>query len=345
MSSQITVKDRYNLVPGLFEIEKFVRDNISPQVEILPTSCEESFTYDTKLTVFVDSEPDIHDAHAHFVKQTLSRPNAIWAVSASSPSIQYQFETVVHYWSNLIFTVINNPYIVPVDIGHKDMLANVLLGGLMPNRTKIFSQLLDSKLIDQCLVNYQPRANQQHVFPGYRTPLLDFLDSEQWISVATDPLGFFSMRPMSSPEHPGWQSQQISRAVYNHTWLSVVAETENLGQPDTFLPSEKIAKPLLLGQPFVVQASKGFLRQLRNIGFQTFDQWINEDYDMLDTADQRISAMISSLLEFNQHTDQQKLNMLEQMKPVLEHNRNLITNLKALTKELGDCIGEKVKNQ
>jgi hypothetical protein len=322
-----------------------VKENDHSLVEILPTSCQESFSFNTKLTVFVDSEPDIHNAHEHFVQQTLSRPNAIWAVSASSPSIQYQFDTVALYWSNLIFTVVNNPEIAPVDIGHKKMLANVLLGGLMPNRTKIFSQLQDTNLLDQCLVNYQPRVDQQHLFLGYRTPLLDSLDSEQWISVATDPMGFFSMRPMSSPEHPGWLSQKISRAVYNHTWLSVVAETENLGQPDTFLPSEKIAKPLLLGQPFVVQACKGFLRQLRNIGFQTFDQWINEDYDMLDSVDQRISAMISSLSEFNKHTDQQKLNMLEQMKPVLAHNRNLIMNLKALTTELGDCICEKVRNQ
>ncbi len=345
MYSQVTVKDRYNLVPGLFQIEKFVRENDHPLVEILPTTCEESFRFDTKLTVFVDSEPDINVAHEHFVRQTRSRPNAIWAVSAQSSSIVYRFDTVTQYWSNLIFTVINNPDILPVDIEHKNMLANVLLGGYMLNRTKIFSLLQDTNLLDRCLVNYQPRANQHHIFNGYRTPLLDTLDTPAWNSVVADPSGFFSMKPLGSPENPGWQSQKISRAVYNHTWLSVVAETENLGQLDTFLPSEKIAKPLLIGQPFLVQACKGFLNQLKHIGFQTFDQWINEDYDTFDHVDQRISSMVSSLLEFDKHTDKQKLKILEQMKPVLEHNRSVILNLKGLTTELANCICKKLENQ
>lgn len=343
MLDKIGVKDSYNLVPGLFDHSGFVKSH-NPQVEILPTQCHESFQHSHCLTVFVDSEPDIHCAHEHFAQQQHCRPNNVWAVSATSPSIKYQFDTVVEYWSNLVFTVINNPNIVPVDIHNKNKLANVLLGGYMPNRTKIFEKLQDSQLLDHCLVNYQPRAGQQDLFNGYRTPLLNQLDSEQWNLVATDATGFFSMKPLGSLDQPGWQSQKISRSVYNYTWLCVVAETENLGQLDTFLPSEKIAKPLLLAQPFLVQSSKGFLQQLKTIGFKTFGQWFNEDYDTFDNVDQRISAMINSLIEFHQQSDQQKHEMLADMKPVLEHNRNLILNIKDMTLGVANCIRKKLTN-
>ena len=105
MLDKIAVKDSYNLVPGLFDHSGFVKSH-SPQVEILPTQCYESFQHSHCLTVFVDSEPDIHCAHEHFAQQQQSRPNNVWAVSATSPSVKYQFDTVVEYWSNLVFTVI-----------------------------------------------------------------------------------------------------------------------------------------------------------------------------------------------------------------------------------------------
>jgi hypothetical protein len=93
MLDKIGVKDSYNLVPGLFDHSGFVKSH-SPQVEILPTQCHESFQHSHCLTVFVDSEPDIHCAHEHFAQQQQCRPNNVWAVSATSPSIKYQFDTV-----------------------------------------------------------------------------------------------------------------------------------------------------------------------------------------------------------------------------------------------------------
>lgn len=341
MSNQIIVSDRYNLVPGLFEHDGFVKADHG-QVEVLLTSCEESFQFSERLTVFVDSEPDIHDAHEHFVRQQSSRPNAIWAVSATSPSIQYQFDTVVEYHSNLVFTTINNQDCCAIETTQKPWLANVLLGGYMPNRQILFEHLNNRNLSAQCLINFQPRPGQQHFFTGYRTPELDQLDSNEWQGIAKLSSGFESMIPLGSPEQPGWLSQKISWAVYNSSWLSVVAETENLACSDTFLPSEKIAKPLLLGQPFLVQGCCGFLAQLKKIGFQTFDPWINEHYDSIENSNQRIAAMIDSLVQFARLSDMDKTQALTEMKPILDHNRNLMLNLQCLTQSLADKIRQKL---
>lgn len=340
MFDMIRVIDTYNLVPGLFQLPGFQKAEHA-DCEVLPTSSPESFQHSNKLTVFVDSEPDINHAHLHFVQQCQCRPNAVWAVSCSSPSLSYKFDTVVEYWSNLVFTTVNNAQCRPVDIDFKPWLANVLLGGYMPNRTKVFNLLIEHGIEQQCLINYQPRQGQQQ-FVGYRTSELDILDTNEWTSIARDPTGFFTMRPLGSPNEPGWQSQKISRSVYNSSWISVVAETENLAWPDSFLPSEKIAKPLLLGQPFLVQACSGFLKQLKNIGFKTFSTWINEDYDLIEHSDTRIAAMVASLYQFSCYSDQTKLEMLTDMKSVCDHNRNVMLNLAEFSRPLAAAIRQKL---
>lgn len=345
MPNKIKVRDIYNLVPGLFLMPGFEKVEFDYKVEILPTSVVESCEASDMLTVFIDSEPDIHNAHIHFAQQKKCKPNSIWAVSSISPTLEYQFDCVVEYHSNLIFTSINNSQCKAFELTSKPWLANVLLGGYMPKRKIIFDLLHKNKLDSQCLINFQPRRGQHHILTGYRTPALNDLDSLEWQNVVNEVSGFFSMIPVNNtPNMPGWISQKISYPVYNNTWLSVVAETENLAWPDTFLPSEKIAKPLLLGHPFLVYGCQHYLQQLRRIGFHTFDRWINEDYDSIEYIEPRISAMIDSLQSFAQLSDNDKFRLLTEMKPILDHNRRLMMDMITLTNPLADKIAQQLAN-
>lgn len=74
---------------------------------------------------------------------------------------------------------------------------------------------------------------------------------------------------------------------YTRTEFSLVVET---AQPEHFV-SEKTAKCLIFGHPFVVLGSQNFLSKLNDWGYQTFDGVINQTYDRLHLYDGKVHAI------------------------------------------------------
>ncbi|CAB4129232.1 hypothetical protein UFOVP112_330 [uncultured Caudovirales phage] len=72
-------------------------------------------------------------------------------------------------------------------------------------------------------------------------------------------------------------SQIVPISIYNQTCYSIVAET-NWASEYSFY-TEKTIKPILGRRLFVMFAGRDYLRNLRNIGFCTFDRVIDESYD------------------------------------------------------------------
>ena len=64
---------------------------------------------------------------------------------------------------------------------------------------------------------------------------------------------------------------------YAASWLSVVTETEMLAQPCRI--TEKPLKALVNFHPFLVLGNPGALKMIRDLGFQTFPELIDESYD------------------------------------------------------------------
>ena len=71
---------------------------------------------------------------------------------------------------------------------------------------------------------------------------------------------------------------QINYPKFFDSYFSVVALPNFTGSHDDFL-DEKIWKPILSHQPFIVLGPKGFLKVLKEFGFQTFFDKIDETYD------------------------------------------------------------------
>ena len=64
--------------------------------------------------------------------------------------------------------------------------------------------------------------------------------------------------------------------------------------------TEKIAKPLAVGHPWIVASNAGFYRDMRNLGFQTFDSLIDESFDSIDNSQERmdrIAAVVNDLCQ------------------------------------------------
>jgi len=77
---------------------------------------------------------------------------------------------------------------------------------------------------------------------------------------------------------------------YKETKFSIVLET--VSSPGSYQMSEKTAKPIVAGHPFVVFAQAGFLRYLREIGFKTFKDHIDESYDQEHNLEKRIEKLV-----------------------------------------------------
>jgi hypothetical protein len=90
-----------------------------------------------------------------------------------------------------------------------------------------------------------------------------------------------------------WGDAIVNHRCYIDTWFSLVSETI-FDYPYSFR-TEKIYKPILMAHPFVVAANCGYLRDLRNVGFQTFDSIIDEKYDQIDCPHARIKRIIETV--------------------------------------------------
>ena len=83
----------------------------------------------------------------------------------------------------------------------------------------------------------------------------------------------------------------INPEWYYRSKVDIVTET--ILDEDAIHLTEKTFKAIYLGRPFVISASKGHLKALRDMGFKTFNSVINEDYDDMGSGG-KISKVIDS---------------------------------------------------
>lgn len=111
---------------------------------------------------------------------------------------------------------------------------------------------------------------------------------------------------------------------YEQIFCDVVCETYFSGQ--TFFMTEKTMRPILFRRPFIVQGPVNFLKNLKKLGFKTFDQWWDEGYDE-DPVDFKYSALKHNI----DYIAQQPVETIRiwnlEMQDVLEHNYQTLQNL------------------
>jgi len=124
--------------------------------------------------------------------------------------------------------------------------------------------------------------------------------------------------------------------------------TETVFYYDKLHLTEKIFKPIVSKQPFMLLAAPGNLEYLRSYGFKTFEGIIDESYDDIKDNDARIEAVVAQLKWYCDLTDDEKTEIQRKCEPIVEHNfhhfygkfRKIITdelldNTKKLFKDIG----------
>jgi hypothetical protein len=112
---------------------------------------------------------------------------------------------------------------------------------------------------------------------------------------------------------------QYSDKFYK-SYLHIVTETT---MADEGFFSEKIFKPAIYFQPFVLVGQYRGLEYLRKIGYKTFSDVIDESYDLEKNNEKRLTMAMDSAIEFIKKVDS---NLMVELWPILEHNASVFSN-------------------
>ena len=113
--------------------------------------------------------------------------------------------------------------------------------------------------------------------------------------------------------------------IYENFFLEIVCESYFSGT--SFFPTEKIWRPIIKKTPFIVQGSQFFLNNLRKLGFKTFNSYWDEGYSE-DPSDHQLKEIIKVLDWLSQKSSTELISMFNDMKPILEHNYEVLQKLK-----------------
>ena len=114
-------------------------------------------------------------------------------------------------------------------------------------------------------------------------------------------------------------SQVIPFKIYEKSACSIVCETYPSNNFSFF--TEKIAKPLIAGRLFIVIAGQHYLRNLRSLGFKTFDGIIDETYDSEPNNEIRWQMAIEQAISL---TDNNQQEIYDRCKDIFNHNQHTI---------------------
>ena len=191
----------------------------------------------------------------------------------------------------------------------KPLSFDILLGCQRPNRDYVYNFIVENNLRTNVIMTYFKFWN------------IDLRQSNEFI--LDDP----DIEYIKTPEctvhnvryhgHEMTLSQVIPLDIYNQTAYTLVTETNGLNHFNFY--TEKIVKPILAQRLFVAIAGKNYLRNLRAMGFKTFDGIIDEAYDAVEDSDLRWQMAMEQVRWL---CGQDQKTILDACKPIVEHNCN-----------------------
>jgi len=118
--------------------------------------------------------------------------------------------------------------------------------------------------------------------------------------------------------------------MYDSTYFELVCESLGFHpRDDSFYITEKTFKPIMMEHPFVMVSTRHHMKNLRQIGFRTFDGLIDETYDGLEHTKDRIEAIHQELgkLDLKRSRD-----LYQGSREICRHNRDHLMNLQGRCK-------------
>tara|TARA_R110001592_G_scaffold231209_1_gene488358 strand:+ start:10992 stop:12233 length:1242 start_codon:yes stop_codon:yes gene_type:complete len=118
----------------------------------------------------------------------------------------------------------------------------------------------------------------------------------------------------------------FKKELFLDSCINIVTETSF--QFNELFLSEKILKPIIMYQPFIVLSSVHYLKRLQKLGFKTFDEFWDESYDNIDDYEERYKKILLLILELNNKSIEELNNLYKSLKHICIYNRNHLLKMK-----------------
>jgi hypothetical protein len=194
-----------------------------------------------------------------------------------------------------------NPYV------NKDYHFEALLGLKRIHRDFIFEQY------ERC--NFKNKITLKYCLPKskdwYKEPNSNYIQNPEFKNLSSLVTEYYGKHCNAS--------QIIPIEIYNNCAFSVIAETGYMN--DYSYITEKTTKPIVGKRLFIIFSGANFLKNLRSLGFKTFDGIIDESYDQILDNEERWAAAWQQV-EWLCNQDQQEI--YNKIKPICEYNYSLM---------------------
>ena len=111
---------------------------------------------------------------------------------------------------------------------------------------------------------------------------------------------------------------------YEHSLFSLVNETnffcDHEAYEDMTFLSEKFFKPVAMQHPFLICSTPGIYRAIHELGYQTFPEFIPEDFDSITCDATRMWRIIEIVKDIIAWDDEKRREFVEYATPICEHN-------------------------
>jgi len=248
----------------------------------------------------------------------------------------------VYYWSHAViardwfrFAEIDPCLRIKSPTPKTFLIYNRAWTGTREYRLKFAEQLINTNLYQNCVTSFAELDNDIH-YTQYP------VNNTQFKVTRSDLEKILPKNTYNSAASADYDSYD-----YQNSLIEVVLETLFDDQRNHL--TEKTLRPIAVGQPFILASTPGSLQYLRNYGFKTFDQCIDETYDTIKDSTDRLHAIITEMQRIDNLSSQKKQKLVNRLQSTVDHNRELFFSkqfhehlINEFRKNLDDAV-EKVK--
>lgn len=160
-------------------------------------------------------------------------------------------------------------------------------------------------------------AEVKNIIP-YRLSEIDYENE-----LESMPSGFFKNSGLIDVFGRDW-TKTNSNKMYKSSIVQIVTESYDSDFQGTFL-TEKICRPIIGFQPFLLLGGRGSLAKLKEIGFKTFSDIFDESYDQMNLP-LRFEYIFKEIKRLSEYSLDDLKKLYQTVLPTLEHNYNFFYN-------------------
>lgn len=186
------------------------------------------------------------------------------------------------------------------------------------HRIALFNKLFQAGLLPDGLISMNPWIDEV---------LHEAIDIDGWSPEVQELEHSHQFTPMrwdgtDNLTNPGDKIARLNEKSMLNSWCTIVSEAQFDDSQQSVFLSEKIFKPIACSHPFQILGAKGSLKELKKLGYLTFDNLFDESYDELDNIE-RLDAIVENINSLADNNNWP--NHFRWMKPRLKYNRNVLT--------------------